>query len=327
MWILLLVQMVFGAEVLVKAPQSDVYTYQVFLENSDHTRPSDIDLPCPVRDDLQQYYHSANDNYLNGSLDKAKSEFLEISQLQLSCDWKSKERQQITESLYRLSQLTSSMIDQKTWMRAAVDFDPAQTPDKKLFPPPLLKLFDDIQKEQTFKVIAMSKYYDTYTRILRNGRSFQIDKKTLKFPEGQARFTFLSDSHAPKTVVVTATALQRSNIESAAFINGDCKSFQFQKPPTWKSGTRLFFSPECIVDQQVNTILAETINSPSSTFATNPIEQQIRADSMPRKPTWIERNYLWVGAALVGAVLISAEMNKRKDTQTVITPSNSMATK
>lgn len=332
MWILLLIQTVLASPVLIKAPEADTSTYQVFLENSDAVAPSQIEIPCSARNTLEQHYLSANDNYVNGSLEKAKAEFLEMSELKWNCDWKSKERALISESLFRLSQLSNEPQEQIHWIQTAIEFDDKQSPDKKLFPPPLISQFEELLKKQTFTVLSTTKYYDTYTRIYRNGKPFSIDKKTLKFPDGQARFTFMSDSHTPKTLIITAAALVKTTVTSPAYIAGDCKKFHFQKPPQWTNGTRLFFSPECIVEQQSNSLLAEAmVSSPSlasgMTTPMNPIGQQIQNDQAPRKKTWIERNYLWVGAALVGAVLISAEMNNRKDTQTVITPTNSLSTK
>lgn len=319
MWILFFLQWAHSTTVLVKAPQTDIYAYQVFLENSDNTRPSDIDLPCPERYELENYSFSANDYFLNGSIEKAKEVFVQISDLQWSCDWKPKEREIIFESLLRLSQIPSSEGDQKKWMRSAVEFDPQGSPNSLLFPPPFVKDFEDTKKSLHFQTLSLAKYYDTYVKVYRNGRAFSVNKKHIKIPNARARFTFVSDSHKPQTIVSDVSELQKKTIESSPYIHGDCKSFQFQKPPTWNHDTRLFFNPECIVESTSPSRLAETaVVTPSNT-----LEQQLRSEPSRLKPTWIERNYLWVGAALVGAVLISAEMSNRKQTQTVITPSNS----
>lgn len=321
MWILILAQWVYASPVLVKAPETDLQTYQVFLENSDNTRPSDIDIPCSERSDVEQYYHSANDNFLNGSLEKAKIDFTHIANIQWNCDWKSKDREIISESLLRLSQISTSEIEQKKWLRAAVEFDPQMSPNAQLFPPPFLKNFEATKKDLNFSVISLTKYYDTYVKLFRNGRTITVSKKTIKIPLGRARFTFVSDSHAPRTLVLNGEDLQKQTVTSAAYIDGDCKSHRFQKPSAWNQDTRLFFSPECIVDSTSAPLLTQALTAPASL---NSIDQQLQTDAQPRQRTWIERNYIWVGAAIVGAVLISAEMNNRKQTQTVITPSNSV---
>lgn len=323
MWILFFLQTSFATTVLVKAPQADPYTYQVFIENSNSTRPSELELACPDRDDLEKFVASANDNYLNGSLEKSKKNFLAVSEIKWNCDWETKEREQIMFSLFRLAQLEQQAESQKAILQSAVDFDNRYNPDTKLFPPPLVELFETLKKVDDSAIISTNKYYDTFTKILRNGQPLPSQKKTHKIPSGTARFTFLSDSHQAKTLVISARDLEKTTITSSALIDGDCKSFEFKKPLSWQNPVQLFFSPECIVDQPVNALLAESTPVRSALLAQNSIEQQLQEQRSPRKPTWIERNYFWVGAALMGAVLISAEMNNRKDTQTVITPTNS----
>lgn len=326
MWIVLLIHMTFANTLMVKAPSVDDDTYHVFLENSDNVRPSDMEQACNEMEGLQQTYANANDNFLNGSVEMAKKQFADVAEKQWRCDWRKRERTTISEAFLRLAQMASSTEDKKDHLTALAHFDPSYRPAASLFPPPLVDEWIALTKLQRLKTISTNKYSGMYVKVLRNGQPHTIGKDSLQFPSGQARYTFLSDSHAPKTLIIGADELSHVHIQSTALISGDCKSFQFQKPVQWKGDVRLFFAPECIVERPENILLASKgMMTASPALSTNAIDLQLAEDRVPKKP-WIQRNAVWIGtaAAIVGAALIVSHMNKNKETQTVITPSNSM---
>lgn len=317
MWILLLSPFLFAQNIMVKAPYADIYAYQVFAENSDNLRPSQLELPCSEASILKQYSQTANDNFVNGSLETAKNYFLKIGNLKWKCDWKPKERQIIVEALFRLSQLEAAPSSQIEHIKTAIEFDEDLNMDDKLFPPPLIEIYQH-QKAKS-KTSALNKYYDTYSVVLRNGRPLKVSKDSLTVPSGKARYTFLSDSHAPISAVSDPHNL---DIQSAPLVSGDCSSFILNTPEQWSQSVKVFFGPECLVDQPKNSLALATSEIALKEELKNNIDHQLDADNRNKKPHWIERNYLWIGAAIVATVLISSEMNQRKDTQTVIRPTN-----
>ncbi len=325
MWILLFFQLAFADTVMVKAPQADPDTYQVFLENSDTIRPSDMELGCAVADQLHETFEQANDNFLNGSVELATKQFRDVSELQWSCDWRERDRKLISEAQMRLAQLAPSEEQKKSWLMTLSSFDPTYSPPTNVFPPPLVTDWNSARNSVSTKTLFVSKYSATYVKVVRNGRPFTIGKKSIKVPAGQARYTFYSDSHYPKTVIMEPNEIAQADLSSAPYLNGDCKNFEFQKPAQWKAGARLFFDPECVIEKPDNTLFtAQTLATPSVSSLPNAIDMQLEEDRMPKK-NWVRRNAVWIGtaAAIIGTAIVISEMSKRKDTQTVITPTAS----
>lgn len=317
MWILLLSPFLFAQTIMVKAPSADIYAYQVFAENSDDLRPSQLELQCNEASVLKQYSQTANDNFLNGSLETAKNYFSKIGDLKWKCDWKTKERQIIVESLFRLSQLEIEPSSQLEHIKAAIEFDEDISMDNKLFPPPLIEIYQ--QQRSKYKPSTLNKYYDTHPVVLRNGRPLKVSKDSLSVPSGKARYTFLSDSHTPISAVSDP---QNLDIQSAPLVSGDCSSFTLNTPEQWSQSVKVFFGPECLVDQPKSSLALASSERALKEDLKNNIDNQLETDQKNKKPHWIERNYLWIGAAIVATVLISSEMNQHKDTQTVIRPTN-----
>lgn len=327
MWILIFIHITFADVVMIKSPTADSDAYEVFLENSDNVRPSNIEQRCADSNNLQFLLNSANDHFLNGSVEMAKKQYSEIADLRWNCDWSKEQSHSISESLLRLAQVSEDSKQRTGFLQSLVQFDPNYSPSKSLFPPPLVSEYESISRELTHKTIPLTQFQNQFVKVLRNGRPYSLSIRKWRVPSGQARYTFLSDSHHAKSFVTTPEELALMNISTTPLVSGDCKNFQFQKPSQWHQSARLFFAPECIVDQPENSLLKTptALATANASLAANAIDLQLAEDRQPKKP-WIRENAVWIAtaAALVGTALVVAEMSKRKETQTVITPTNTM---
>lgn len=322
MWIVFLSPMIFASNLLIKAPSADKYEYQVYCENSDSIRPSSLEPICKDQLPLQQYYQIATENTVTGSLDVAKNNLLQIIKLKWSCDWSAKDRSLIVDAFFRLAQLESSFEAQKTYIALAIEFDPWSVPSTKTVPPPLIEIYEAEKQKNPTVTIATNKYYDTYVKVLRNGKPFTIKENKLTFPKGIARYSFYSDSHHSITHTLDIVDLQKLNIRSEPLVIGSCKDFQTHTPKSWQQSHKLFFSQECIIDQPFHSLL-DANNASFLRSHTNKGETDWRNETVPSEPSWFVRNSIWIGTVIVAGILISAEMNNRKETQTVIRPTNS----
>jgi hypothetical protein len=320
MFFQVLVNVAFASSVLVQAPNSNDNEYLVFSENSASVRPSELKEECLQSAQLQSYFLKANDHYINGSMENSKNFYKKVINMKWDCDWDGKQRGIIQWSYLRLAQVSNTQADTDHFLQELVDFDESIPPDASAFPPPVIEKYIKI-KAETARMNFNTESFPVYAKILRNGKP--LGKGSVRIPTNTARFSFLSDSHHPVFKVLRSDDLYKMDIFSSPFVTGSCKDFHFSKPGKWFQDAEIFFSPDCIVDRPQNSLAAAIPSFKETNVVSNPIEMQLQQDARTHRPTWIERNYIWVGTAIVGALVISAEMNKRKE-QTVITPSNSL---
>ncbi|MCB9072005.1 MAG: hypothetical protein H6623_00155 [Bdellovibrionaceae bacterium] len=312
MFIVLFLTHVWAASIAVQAPTADTYEYQVYAENHNVQRPSEIVSPCRERSILQTLSAKSSDLFLNGSMEDARTHFKKITDLKWKCDWSKEDRALIHHAFLRLAQ--TSIAEAKEWVFAAVHFDATLPIDSNVFPPPLVSLYKEKQRALNGLHLPPSTTWQPYVKILRNGESI-IDR----VPTGKARFTFLSDSHEAVSMIMEGEELLHTLPSSTPFVQGDCKNFILNKSNKWHDSVEIFFDSTCVTMQPQGQLLAQT----SLIAPQNAIDQQFMFDASPKKKTWLERNYLWVGAAVVGAIVLSIEMNQRKE-QTVTTPSHTI---
>lgn len=320
----LLISLAFAGTLVVKAPGANSHEFFIYSQNNEAQKISTHVLQCRKNINLEQTLKEAQYHFLNSSLDKSIGLFKTIADNKWSCDWKDDERQVITFALFRLAQLSSNEMDQIQHLTDAINFDDSITPDESLFPPPVVNLYKKLKRQLVKKSFTLPAFSKNYSYVLRNGRFISLSQPVLETYSLRARYTFISDAYKPETLVVTAEDLMSRNMEPQPWVQGDCKSPRLSEELVdIQQEVKVFFSADCVStvgSASPNSLASNSYDSfraPPSTLSQNlPI---------PEKKSWIQRNYIWVGAAVVSSLLIAHQLQKNNEPQRVVVPTNTVS--
>lgn len=315
MFLNLLISIAFASPLLVKAPNANSNDFFVYSQNNEIQKISSKSLLCSVDVDLQRLLKEAQFHFLNGSLEKSRTTFQIIADNKWNCDWKDDERKIITFAFFRLAQMSSSDSEQIQYLTDAINFDDKLNPDEVIFPPPTVELYNKLKKQLFKKSITLPDFAKKYSYVLRNGQFMNLSSMTMDTYSLRARYTFVSDTYKTESFTVTAAELIQSSINPVPLIEGDCGNYKLTPEIlALQQEIKIFFSNDCIVDSHSNS------NEPLKTSARVSSQQIAFPDSfpVPEKKTWIQRNYLWVGAAVVASLLIAHQIHENNEEQVTV---------
>ncbi len=318
---LFLILQVVSASWLVKAPSSNPQEFAVYSQNSDFQKISGYFLRCEEKDQILEDFKKAQILFLDGNLDKAKQQFLIVTEKKWSCDWAESERQIILFSFLRMAQIEQEPARQSQWLTLAVHFDSEWTPDASVFPPPLILQFASVRRQTMAQKIVLPTFAQKYSALLRNGRFISLAQLSLEADAGKARYTFVSDTYQIETVFMTLSELEQLTLQPQPLVMGDCNNFQLSENLKWIENVSVFFALNCVkTSQQTSTVISGTVAK---------IDSALQMPAMPQAPqpqqqTWVQRNGLWLGTAIVGSLLLSYHLKNQDRPQTVAVPTTTL---
>lgn len=306
---------------VIKAPGASSQEFTVYAQNSSAEKISSYFLKCEVKKDLYEDFKKAQIQFLDGNIDKAKALFVIVAEKKWSCDWTDDERKMISFSFLRLAQLENTDLLRHQWLQDAIDFDDQLKPDESVFPPPLLKEFNMLQKKQPQQKITLPNVAKKFSAILRNGRFISLAQITLQAQPGKARYTFVSDSYQTEKFFFTLSELETLSLEPQPLVFGDCDNFQISESLRMLKNISVFHSLDCIKDNNSpETILTQsTPQDVNLNSLTNEMEK-----SQPARGSWLQRNAFWVGTAVVSSILIGYQLNKQNEPKAVAVPTTTL---
>ncbi len=308
-----------SASWLVKAPSANPQEFTVYNQNSDFQKISGYFLRCEEKNQILEDFKKAQILFLDGNLDKAKQQFLIVTEKKWSCDWAESERQLILFSFLRMAQIEQEAARQTQWLKQAVQFDSEWTPDPSVFPPPLISQFASVRRQSVVQKIVLPAFAQKFSALLRNGRFISLAQLSLEASSGKARFTFVSDTYQIETVFMTLSELEQLSLQPQPLVIGDCNDFQLSENLKWIENVSVFFALNCVKSSP------QTSNS----GAVAKIDSSLRLPTMPQAPqpqqrSWIQRNGLWLGTAVVGSLLLSYHLKNQDRPQTVAVPTTTL---
>ena len=322
---LILLLNVVSASWLVKAPSSNPQEFAVYSQNSDYQKISTYFLRCAEKNQILEDFKKAQILFLDGNLDQAKQQFLLVTERKWSCDWAENERQLVLFSFLRMAQIEQDSARQTQWLTHAVQFDSEWTPDPSVFPPPLIEQFSAVRRQSIAQKIVLPAFSQKYSALLRNGRFISLAQLSLEAIGGKARYTFVSDTYQIETVFITLSELEQLTLQPQPLVLGDCNNFQVSENLKWVENVSVFFDLKCVKTSQ--QLLTQSSSTNSDSVAK--IAPQLQLPTMPGDPappqkTWIQRNGLWLGTALVGSLLLSYHLKNQERPQTVAVPTTTL---
>jgi hypothetical protein len=318
---LLLILSLASASWLVKAPSANPQEFAVYSQNSDFQKISAYFLKCEEKSQIVEDFKRAQILFLDGNLDKAKQQFLIVTEKKWSCDWVESERQIILFSFLRMAQIEQETGRQTQWLTQAVQFDSEWTPDPSVFPPPLIAQFTSARRQTTTQKIVLPAFAQKYSALLRNGRFISLAQLSLEAGPGKARYTFVSDTFQIETVFMTLSELEQLTLQPQPLVIGDCNEFQLNENLKWIENVSVFFGLNCVKTAQQTSTAASAVMTKS--------ESSLQLPAMPntspsQEKTWIQRNGLWLGTAVVGSLLLSYHLKNQDRSQTVSVPTTTL---
>jgi hypothetical protein len=307
-----------GGPWLVKAPQANPHEFFVFTQNTAESKVSQALTACEQSGKVTQLLKEAQFNFLNGSLGSAKEGFEKINDMKWSCDWKEDERKIITFAMFRLAQLSDNPAEQMNFLSDAIGFDDDIKPDASVFPPPLISLYNKTKQQLIRQPLILPDFTKKYSSLLRNGKFISLSNMAISSYPLRARLTLVSEAYLPETIVVTPEEFQAYQLEPRAMIDGGCDNFTVAKELE-SLPIKVYFSRDCVKIKEAQEAVA-----PLATFSPGLATETAMT---PRKKTWLERNLLWVGVAVVSSVAIAYMANQHggDGQQTVVKPNNTLS--
>lgn len=307
-----------SASWLVKSPTANPQEFAVYSQNSDFQKISSYFLRCEEKNQLLEDFKKAQILFLDGNLEKAKQQFLIVVEKKWACDWAEGERQIVLFSFLRMAQLEQEDTRQNNWLQKALQYDVEWTPDSSIFPPPLLQKYNTLRRQTLSQKITLPEFSQKFSALLRNGRFVSLAQLTLEAPAGQARYTFVSDTYQIETVFLTLSELEQLSLQPKPFITGDCNGFEVSENLKWIENISVFHSLNCVKGTHQQAVAASV---PADSAVRIP---DVPSTSVPHQKTWIQRNGLWLGTAIVGSLLVSYHLKNQERPQSVAVPTTTL---
>lgn len=292
---------------MIKAPSADEQEFMVHSQLQGSEKISQWQQQCSHTDSLHQSLKEAQFHFLNGSLNKSKDHFKQITENKWLCDWALEERQAIHYAYMRLAQMSASDSQQIQWLTDAINFDSDLEPDAVLIPPPTVLLFKKVLAQIEKKQMILPESIKKYSIILRNGKILQKNSSFIEALPLRARFTFVSEAFKNEVLIATPAEIEKSNFNPKPWVTGTCTNYKLADDPqlTLKP-IKIYFDKKCIVE--INQRTPETQNFAEKIISRH-TNEFANETNFPQQKTWIERNYLWLGATVLASAVLIIKMN------------------
>lgn len=304
---------------LIKAPSAPAQEFIVYAQNSDMQKISTYFLKCENTPSVLESLKKAQILFLDGDLQKSKNHFLEIVDKKWSCDWSDEDRKMISFSFFRLAQMEEDSSLQTHWLQEAINFDDLFQPDSSVFPPPLLQKYKTLKNQQENQKILLPAFSKKYNALLRNGRFISLNSMTIEALPGKARYTLLSDTFLPEKLFITLAELETTQIDPKPMVYGDCSSPQLHESLRWLRDIQIFFALDCV--KSLATAPSET--TPAS-IGPQSLALSSEIPTAEKSGSWIQRNALWIGTAVVGSILIGYQIQNHNKESRVTVPTTTV---
>jgi hypothetical protein len=240
--------------VIIQSSAADSTRFEGFVKSralavkySDYYRNSNPPL-ARIRH-LQNQFTTANKSFLEGTLQKAKSDFELMVLDARAADWEKSQRGLIHMAYLRLAQMASNSETRTQYIKDAIAFDSTLLPEKNLIPPPITseynKELQEYKKSIAFwDTTSFSKDFD-YAII--NGQVFDF-KKGSKIPigHGQHRVTLLSDLYSPIHRVLNQDQILALVPAGIPMAQGTCSAPQVETLEPSPNSYSVFFNDDCV---------------------------------------------------------------------------------
>lgn len=238
----------------VKSPYSSSSDFQFFLKSSDPKNISYAKHQLKKQRDQSKAYQLkeklilAQQFYLAGEKSKAQSAFLDISELAYLADWDKEDQRIFIYSFLRLAQMEEDAEKRSAFLILAHNFsgfliDSKSYQDFDLFPPPLMKELEKIQKQSLKLSVDWNKIFPNHEIILLNGQRVEKNKPKQYF-QTYYKITALSSSHELWSKKINLSEMLFKKINTDRLSYGSCENLKLIDSLDTQT-FKLFQAPNC----------------------------------------------------------------------------------
>jgi hypothetical protein len=334
--------------ILIRAPNANPNEFESFARANGFRIYSDVIDQTPQDTELSTTFgnllKAAQSSWLDGSLDRARSQFEKLAALAFVEDWREAQREAIHYAYLRLAQLSKPGPEQVSWLNKAVIFAADLEPDPEIFAPPISQAYKEAQAAALAKsnsVALLAEMTTTTQEAIKNFRLLKINGHKvalnqgldLRLAKGKYRFTTLSDSHVALSKILPAGDLSVLGFsEAMPFIKGTCSQPQISHPPKGAQQFSVYFSKNCIRSfngeswvKRTRDIASEESNQSGifGSFGKTLFDHELPLNE-PEPSAGLSKNGLiWagIGALAIGAAfMVKAEQDRKRNGAGSISP-------
>ncbi len=299
---------------------------KVLLQSEDVSKPdyqafikSEPSYKTVVDDQIDNRIFRSNEKELIADFDKAERSFLgdtvesahlnykRVTELALANDWTESERKLIFHCYLRAAQTAVNDEKRLDLLIGSVNFDSRQTPDEKLFPPPLVAEWQKVHLKNTTATLQLSDAFQKYDTALVNGVRVDFKRFAIRVPHGSFRLTLLSNQLQPISKVATVDEFKSWNPQSAPFVAGTC-----EKPNVASSAPReavALFPGDCVSGSSTGT--STVTATEKNNIATNLFDRNLPGPAAEKSDSVFKKPMFWgIAGAAVAFLAYSANQNK-----------------
>ena len=314
------------SKVWLRAYDSPIEDFLVFLQSSSRVSYAEFQLQYfrkkAQKFRLKEKLLSAQKLYLDAKKQKAMKFFNEITKEAYSADWSSEERRIITYAFLRSAQIQEEEEKTQAFLTLARNFygeniSKETYSDFELFPPPLMRQLEELQKTNTFVIPDWERIFPQHEILLINGQ--RIDKaQQKKFLAVSYRVTVLSSSHRAWSKSIHLSKLLLKPVVTARLTSGFCekivlipelkkdKKFQLFSIPKCQSSEKLLLTEQPVDSKKMeqDTELSQKVNVSLEEF----LEREDMEKEEPSKENTNSYLMTWIiaGVGLIAVVLLAS---------------------
>lgn len=292
------------ASILVRPVLTQEARLQVHLQKQRSGNQSFVEYwrsknPSPEKvTELQTLFEEAQRTLLKDGPTVAKPKYKEVTELALTSDWKSTDREIIFQSFLRLASFENEHTKKMQYFAQAFSLDWDLKVDKEVFSPALEKEYAEFRSKQQKEFQIWRPAQSPDIQVFINGK--KIDSAKINLSPGTKRITLVSNAHLPHTVLMDPETLKRTRIRLESLITGTCGAAKWNYQDAESSNFVAVFD-SCLEDYDGKTVSlfeSESKSTPSAASIQFPAE-------LPNAPLY-KKPLFWVvtGAIVVGAVLL-----------------------
>jgi len=176
---------------------------------------------------LKNDFLEAQKAFLKSEEVSVKSKWSNVTSYAYKTDWPRAYREIIQTAFLRLSQVESDTQKSEVYLNEAAQYDPSFKPDEKIFPPPLLRQFEEVQRN--LKTVRLpGSLFQNFDKVLINGVAFTPKNGARLVPTGLKRVTLYSSKYKTLTRTMESSDLELWLPEAEPLVRGSCSSMKAQ---------------------------------------------------------------------------------------------------
>lgn len=298
------------ATVLVQGPGTSTIEYRSALKaDSDLASPTQTLLrKTPAgRDNLLALFAEAQKSFLDNSKGEAQAKFQNLVSLLSTEDWSQSDRSIFQLAYLRLAQMELSPEKQDYWITRSLLAGEDISPDKNLFPPPLLRRWMQIRNEIPRFTGFESWFREGWNTVLINGiPCTKTSCQGWPMISEKVRLSFLSDQWIPQSKLVDGSELSSAKVPRIAWVDGSCARSEFHQDASALPDKKAFWGAAC---DRPPLVQAQQLNL-QPVASNEPIPKMTIKE---KAPAFYKSKWFWIGVGVVTAGIVIASSQKKDD--------------